>query len=113
MDKALFYQHLLKKSEKGIFMKSYFSWRPFFTKPQDESEEQKDLLLADIRKTQNALETAYQGFDNATDPDLIDCYIFEVNSALKRYRFLIGQAQRMHILINDSTDYAKYPRLEL
>lgn len=93
-------------------MKSYFSFRPFFTKPKSASEEEKELLLADIRKTQNALETAYQGFDNATDPDLIDCYIFEVNSALKRYRFLIGQAQRMHIFINDATDYAKYPRLE-
>ena len=44
----------------------------------------RELLLEDILKTQLALETAYAGFDNATDPDLIDCYIYEVNSALKR-----------------------------
>lgn len=43
----------------------------------------------DLKKARFALETAYAGFDNATDPDLIDCYIFEVNSALKRYRYLL------------------------
>ena len=29
--------------------------------------------------TKYELETAYSGFDNVTDPDLIDCYIYEVN----------------------------------
>lgn len=59
---------------------------------------QRAALLSDIAKTQCALEIAYAGFDNATDPDLIDCYIFEVNSALKRYRFLLNQAARMNLL---------------
>lgn len=57
----------------------------------------RDMLLDDIRKTQCALETAYSGFDNVTDPDLIDCYIYEVNSALKRYRFLLQQAEQMQL----------------
>jgi hypothetical protein len=55
------------------------------------------MLLDDIRKTQCALEIAYSGFDNVTDPDLIDCYIYEVNSALKRYRFLLQQAAQMQL----------------
>lgn len=42
-----------------------------------------------IKETRYALETAYMGFDNVTDPDLIDCYIYEMNSILKRYRFLL------------------------
>ena len=29
------------------------------------------------------------GFDNFTDPDLIDCYIYQVNAILKRYKFLL------------------------
>lgn len=41
-----------------------------------------------IEKTRYALEIAYAGFDNATDPDLIDCYIYEVNALLKRYKYL-------------------------
>lgn len=46
-------------------------------------------LTEAIRETRYALETAYMGFDNVTDPDLIDCYIYEMNSILKRYRFLL------------------------
>ncbi len=52
----------------------------------------KNTILDAIAKTRFALENAY---DNATDPDLIDCYIYEVNSLLKRYRFLYHQAQEL------------------
>jgi hypothetical protein len=55
----------------------------------------KNTILDAIAKTRFALENAYAGFDNATDPDLIDCYIYEVNSLLKRYRFLYHQAQEL------------------
>lgn len=54
------------------------------------------LLREEIKKAMIALETAYCGFDNVTDPDLIDCYIFQVNSALKRYRYLLLQAEKIH-----------------
>ena len=45
-------------------------------------------LLEDIEKTRIALDIAYAGFDNATDPDMIDCYIYEINALLKRYAHL-------------------------
>ncbi|MED9904439.1 MAG: DUF2508 family protein [Lachnospiraceae bacterium] len=51
-------------------------------------------LQEDIEKTRYALEIAYAGFDNATDPDLIDCYIFEVNALLKRYKYLSALAEK-------------------
>lgn len=82
-------------------MKTYFSLKRFLSPAPDNSTSEgtaltpRDLLLADIEKTQHALEIAYSGFDNVTDPDLIDCYIYEVNSALKRYRFLLQQAALM------------------
>jgi len=50
-------------------------------------------LQENIEKTRYALEIAYAGFDNATDPDMIDCYIYEVNSLLKRYTYLLKVAQ--------------------
>jgi len=83
-------------------MKTYFSLKSIFRNEQpadaaNKTPTPRDMLLADITKTQHALEVAYCGFDNATDPDLIDCYIYEVNSALKRYRFLLNQAQRMEL----------------
>ena len=67
----------------------------------------REKLLDDIEKTQHALEVAYCGFDYVTDPDLIDCYIYEVNSALKRYRFLLQQAERMQNLEDTSSSSEK------
>lgn len=54
-----------------------------------EFSETKEDLLEDLKKTRYALEVAYSGFDNVTDPDLIDCYIYQVNAILKRYKFLL------------------------
>lgn len=45
-------------------------------------------LREDIEKTRKALEIAYAGFDNALDTDMIDCYIYEINALLKRYKHL-------------------------
>ena len=55
----------------------------------------ENSILEDIARTRFALETAYAGFDNATDPDLIDCYIYEVNSVMKRYKDLLEQAAKL------------------
>lgn len=45
-------------------------------------------LMEDIERTRIALDNAYIGFDNATDPDMIDSYIYEINALLKRYSHL-------------------------
>ncbi|CDD48968.1 putative uncharacterized protein [Firmicutes bacterium CAG:534] len=60
-----------------------------------EEEIKRNALLSDLEETKKALEIAYAGFDNVTEPDLIDCYIYEVNSVLKRYKFLMEQAARL------------------
>lgn len=49
------------------------------------------LLLEDLELTKCELDTAYRGFDYATDPDLIDSYIYDINAVLKRYRYLLAQ----------------------
>ena len=80
-------------------MKTYFSLKKM-TKPEKEDTPltARELLLADIAKTQHALEVAYCGFDNVTDPDLIDCYIYELNSVMKRYKYLLEQAAELELL---------------
>lgn len=55
-------------------------------------DRQKITLREELRLARNALENAYAGFDNATDPDLIDCYIFELNAVMKRYKYLLQKA---------------------
>ena len=59
---------------------------------EDKPKTLRECILEDLEKTKYELETAYSGFDNATDPDLIDCYIYEVNAVMKRYRYLLNQA---------------------
>ena len=45
-------------------------------------------IREDLEKTRQAIEAAYAGFDNAVNPDMIDCYIYEINALLKRYKHL-------------------------
>ena len=70
-------------------MKMIFHEAPVSLKESDVLSETKEDLLEDLKKTRFALEVAYSGFDNVTDPDLIDCYIYQVNAILKRYKFLL------------------------
>ena len=79
-------------------MKMYFSQSSRANRTLSEKEIERNALLSDLEKTKKALEVAYAGFDNVTEPDLIDCYIYEVNSVYKRYKFLMEQAARIALL---------------
>ncbi|WP_432626346.1 YaaL family protein [Brotaphodocola sp.] len=46
-------------------------------------------LKAEIDQTRTSMESARNHFDQATDPSLIDCYIYELNAAQLRYQFLL------------------------
>ncbi|MCL2253036.1 MAG: YaaL family protein [Lachnospiraceae bacterium] len=56
----------------------------------------RNTLLEDLRKTKEALEVAYMGFDNVTEPELIDCYIYELNSVTTRYNYLLEQIGQLN-----------------
>ena len=65
------------------------------------------LLLDDLEKAQCDLALAYNSFENAMDPDLIDCCIYQVKALQMRYKFLLTKAKQF-----DEDSYAKNP-LEL
>lgn len=50
-------------------------------------------IAREIALARQEIEDAYTNFQNASDPDLIDCYIYQGNAAWKRYRFLLRQAK--------------------
>ncbi len=54
-----------------------------------------EILLKEINQTKLAMESANSNFDYALDPDLIDCYIFEVNAVHKRYKHLLDRAKEL------------------
>ncbi len=68
-------------------MKIYFK-KNYVTPPLLEDDFTIINLRTEIEKTRQALNSAYAGFDYAVDPDMIDCYIYEINSLQKRYKHL-------------------------
>ncbi|MCL2050576.1 MAG: YaaL family protein [Lachnospiraceae bacterium] len=73
-----------------------FAMRKTKEKPAINNEElYRNALLDDLRKTKEALEVAYIGFDNVIEPDLIDCYIYELNSVIVRYNYLLEQVGKL------------------
>lgn len=53
-------------------------------------------IAEEIAQARQEIEYAYNNFQNACDPDLIDCYIYRGNAAWKRYCFLLRQAKAIH-----------------
>lgn len=52
------------------------------------------LLMNDLHRTAQELRDAYRNLENAVDPDLIDCYIYELNSVQMRYKFLLTSIKK-------------------
>lgn len=48
-----------------------------------------EALKRELETTKRMLDCAHSNFENVVDPDLIDCYIYEVNAAQLRYTFLL------------------------
>ena len=80
-------------------MKMFFRQSPCVPEDSDVIVERNKMTIRDeLAQTKYALENAYLGCDNVTDPDLIDCYIYELNAVMKRYKFLLDQAAEMDLL---------------
>lgn len=60
-----------------------------FFKHAPQTDEDYQNLLDNLEQTMNNLHLAYENFENATDPELIDSYIYEVNAIQMRYKFLL------------------------
>ena len=72
-------------------------------KQSDSVKGNKMQLLEDLRETKNALDTAYANLSYVVEPELIDCYIYELNAIQLRYKFILSQVKKNEIL-NDTAD---------
>ena len=90
-------------------MKMYFSQK---SGPDSMTEEDyTPVTLKDsIEKTRQALNDAYAGFDNAIEVDLIDSYIYEINSLQRRYKHLTDLAAAE--TYSDEDTLSKYPPVQ-
>ncbi len=60
-----------------------------FLKHEPQPDANYQSLLDNLMQTMDSLHLAYENFENATDPELIDSYIYEVNAIQMRYKFLL------------------------
>lgn len=61
----------------------------FFQSEKTNDNHYYTLLMNDLHQTAQDLRDAYRNLGNVIDPDLIDCYIYELNSVQMRYKFLL------------------------
>lgn len=62
-------------------------------KKEKEAQQKKQAELARLRKeldhTKGAIDCALCNFEQAVDPTMVDCYIYEWKAAQMRYQFLM------------------------
>lgn len=60
-----------------------------------EREGTRSMLLEGLSQTRALIAQAYQGFNDARDPDLIESYVFEINALQSRYAYLLRQVKEL------------------
>lgn len=65
-----------------------------FFRNEKTNDKQYTLLMNDLHRTAQDLRDAYHNLENVIDPDLIDCYIYELNSVQMRYKFLLTSIKK-------------------
>ena len=58
-------------------------------------EAERRELLACLASTRTQIQQAYGGFNTVSDSDLIESYVFEINSLQARYNYLIRQVKAL------------------
>ncbi|MBE5940426.1 MAG: DUF2508 family protein [Lachnospiraceae bacterium] len=56
-------------------------------------ELRREELKQELEQVQAAMALAYSNLSNVVDPDLIDCYIFELNAMQKKHKFILKQVK--------------------
>ena len=62
---------------------------------EKERDGTRQLLLEGLAQTRVLIAQAYQGFNDARDPDLIESYVFEINALQSRYTYLLRQVKEL------------------
>ena len=58
-----------------------------------EAEEERRVLLEELRKTREDLRMAEIGFNNARESELIEASVYEINSLQARYAYLLRRVR--------------------
>lgn len=58
-------------------------------------EEERRDLISSLSHTRALINQAYSGFNMASDSDLIESYVFEINALQARYSYLLRRVKEL------------------
>ena len=61
----------------------------------DPNLEARQELLNSLNHTKTLINQAYGGFNTASDADLIESYVFEINALQARYNYLLRRVKEL------------------
>jgi len=61
----------------------------------DPNLEARQELLNSLSRTRTLINQAYGGFNTASDSDLIESYVFEINALQARYNYLLRRVKEL------------------
>lgn len=70
-------------------------WRKRVKQKKDNLLLAREELLSEIENIKLSLETVHSNFENASDPDLVDSCIYEMNAIQHRYKYLLRQVRAL------------------
>lgn len=62
---------------------------------ESEQEQVRQALMDGVTQTRHLIAQAYGGFNDTSDPDLIDSYVFEINALQARHSYLLRQLKQL------------------
>lgn len=68
---------------------------PFARRQRRAQEQERQQLMDSLSHTRTLINQAYGGFNTASDGDLIESYVFEINSLQARYNYLLRRVKEL------------------
>lgn len=66
-----------------------------FRRSSPVQDEERRELMSSLSHTRALINQAYGGFNSASDADLIESYVFEINSLQARYNYLLRRVKEL------------------
>ena len=63
-------------------------------RPDPRQEERRELVEG-MARTRVELNQAYAQFNAHSDPDLVECWVYEINALRSRYSYLVRQVKQL------------------
>lgn len=68
---------------------------PLWKKTDSPEQQERRELLEELTKTRRLIDQAYACFNQESDPDLIESYVFEIKALQSRYSYLLRRVRQM------------------